>query len=250
MGRTAVKFFEDVDSAFGLTGKMRFAFLAKITSTEAATLEDTPELLRRLEDAYAKLKSENDKREQAAPSEALRPTTNADPTKVLRRHLSTYVELMAQRDSYLGDLRGACRRITETASSTLDIERVSIWFLDDQHSKITCEDLYVRATKEHVAGTELFARDFPAYFRAVKTERTIAAHDAHTDPRTSCFSKVYLTPLNIGAMLDVPIWHRGKMLGVVCHEHVGSQRRWNSDEETFAYLMSNFAALAVDRAKG
>lgn len=247
MGRAALKYFDDVHSTFGLTGKMRFAFLAKITSTEASTAEDSPELLKKLEDALSKLKLENEKREQPAPTEALRPTVIADPSKILRKHLATYVELMAQRDSFLEDARGTFKRITETAASTLDIERVSIWFLDNAQSKITCDDLFIRAKREHSAGVELFAKDFPAYFRALKTERTIAAHDAHTDPRTSCFSEVYLAPLNIGAMLDVPIWHKGKMLGVVCHEHVGGSRKWNSDEETFAYLMSNFAALAIER---
>ena len=37
-------------------------------------------------------------------------------------------------------------------------------------------------------------------------ERTIAADDANQDPRTKCFSASYLMPLNIGAMLDVPVW--------------------------------------------
>jgi GAF domain-containing protein len=34
---------------------------------------------------------------------------------------------------------------------------------------------------------------------------------------------------------------------VVCHEHVGPARYWTRDEETFAYLMSNFVALAIER---
>ena len=39
----------------------------------------------------------------------------------------------------------------------------------------------------------------------------------------------------------------GKMLGVVCHEHVGGPRTWNADEEQFAYLISNFVGLAFER---
>jgi GAF domain-containing protein len=48
-------------------------------------------------------------------------------------------------------------------------------------------------------------------------------------------------------MLDVPIWVGQRMVGVICHEHVGPSRTWNSDEETFSYLMSNFVALALER---
>jgi hypothetical protein len=33
---------------------------------------------------------------------------------------------------------------------------------------------------------------------------------------------------------------------VVCHEHVGPARTWSHDDEDFAYLMSNFVALAIE----
>jgi GAF domain-containing protein len=50
-------------------------------------------------------------------------------------------------------------------------------------------------------------------------------------------------------MLDVPIFANGKMIGVVCHEHTGSKRKWTSDEENFAYLMGNIVGLALERAQ-
>jgi GAF domain-containing protein len=122
-----------------------------------------------------------------------------------------------------------------------------VWYCDSPQTKIWCVDLFQRAQGSHASGSELFAKDFAPYFRALRGERTIAAHDAQTDPRTSCFSEVYLKPLGIGALLDVPIWVGRSMVGVVCHEHVGPKRLWTKDEETFAYLMSNFVALAMER---
>ncbi|HTV21856.1 MAG TPA: GAF domain-containing protein, partial [Polyangiaceae bacterium] len=56
-----------------------------------------------------------------------------------------------------------------------------------------------------------------------------------------------LEPLGIYSLLDVPIWLGRKMVGVVCHEQVGSRRTWTQDDETFAYLMSHFVALALER---
>jgi GAF domain-containing protein len=123
---------------------------------------------------------------------------------------------------------------------------VSVWLLDDRRTKITCRDLFDRSTGVHSAGLELFAKDFAPYFKALATERTIAANDAHKDPRTSCFSASYLQPLGINSMLDVPIWLGKRMAGVVCHEHVGPKRTWDSDEETFAYLMANLASIALE----
>ena len=61
----------------------------------------------------------------------------------------------------------------------------------------------------------------PRYFEALQSERAIRAHDARTDKRTSEFRKGYLVPLGITSMLDAPVFLRGKMVGVVCHEHTG-----------------------------
>ncbi|HET9449635.1 MAG TPA: GAF domain-containing protein, partial [Aggregicoccus sp.] len=167
----------------------------------------------------------------------------------LRRHIRVYLDLMTQRALLQGDLRETARRVDEAASDALNVARVSVWLLDEERTRIESLDLFERDTRRHSSGVQLAQRDYPAYFAALATERTIAAHDAHRDPRTSAFSAGYLTPLGIGALLDVPIWVEGKMIGVVCHEHVGRARTWNADEEHFAYLMSAFVALTAERVK-
>ena len=55
-----------------------------------------------------------------------------------------------------------------------------------------------------------------------------------SDRRTSEFRKGYLEPLGITSMLDAPVFLRGKMVGVVCHEHTGRARRWQLHEELLA----------------
>lgn len=249
MGERARQYFEEAERSGGLVAKMRLASVAQITSTEAAALEDTPELLRRLSDAFGHVLEKSARPERRDNTES-RPSPN--DARVLRRYLTTCVELVSQRALFLGDLDATVRRIDEAAAETLEVARVSIWFLDDARTKITCADLYERAARRHSAGTELHARDFGPYFQALATERNIAAHDAQRDPRTSCFTPSYLQPLGIGAMLDVPIWYGERMVGVVCHEHVGGTRTWTADEESFACLVGNLVALALERkaAKG
>lgn len=252
MGKRILSLFEEADKLGGLVARMRLASTAQITSTEAAASEDKPEIIARLQKALDALRGEFEPGARAeASSGAIAPAKSGDAqTRVLRRHLRTYVDLMAQRGLFVGDVQSTVRRIDEAASTTLAVQRVSIWFLDDARQKITCADLFDRGTGQHSSGVELFAKDFAPYFKALQTERTIAANDAHTDPRTSCFSAVYLKPLGINSMLDVPIWVDRKMVGVVCHEHVGPARVWDIDEETFAYLMSSFVALALERRSG
>jgi PAS domain-containing protein len=162
----------------------------------------------------------------------------------LREHNRIFLELVADKSVFLGDVQATNRRICEAAAKTLEVARASVWFYDEGKTKITCQNLYERESGRHSSGIELEAAHFPAYFAALETERTIAAGDAHLDPRTAEFSAPYLGPLGINSMLDVPIRVAGRMIGVVCHEHIGPKRSWTTDEENFAYLMANFVALS------
>ena len=232
--------------------KLRLASLTRVTSTEAATKEDTPELIAKLEAALGTVRGEfasiRPGPKQSKSGELGMWTAVAKENETMRRYLACVADLFSQRSLYVGDVSATARRMTEAAAFTLPVERVSVWFLDDAKSKIVCADLFEKGKAQHNAGVELFAKDFAPYFEALSHERTIAAEDANTDPRTRCFSASYLTPLGIGAMLDVPVWAKGKMVGVVCCEHVGGRRNWNSDEETFAYVLSGLVAVTLEQA--
>jgi diguanylate cyclase (GGDEF)-like protein len=109
-----------------------------------------------------------------------------------------------------------------------------------------CVDLYEVGAARHTAGTVLRAEDYPAYFAAMLEEETIAAADAHTDPRTAEFSIPYLTPLGIGAMLDAPIRTGLRLVGVLCHEHVGGARAWGVGEQKDAAFLASLASLTLE----
>jgi PAS domain S-box-containing protein len=145
-----------------------------------------------------------------------------------------------------GNLDAALQLITETLTSALQIERSSLWLLDDAYTKITCIDLHEAVENKHSKGIELFAKDFPGYFEAVKTERVIDAHLAVTDPRTKEFAVGYLDVLNIKSMLDVPIRRFGRMIGVICNEKTDEPRTWTTDEIAFATNVADYIALAYE----
>jgi GAF domain-containing protein len=228
---------------------MRLASLAQVTSAEAATGPDQPEVIARLEAAMRIVDAEFASTTSEPPARTPR-TSSAPPSaqSQLRAYLQTHLELMTQRGLFMRDVSSTIRRVNEAAAHTLGVERVSVWFLNGDQSAIECADLFERTKAKHSAGIALKATDFPSYFQALSRERTIAADDAHTDPRTSSFTEPYLKPLGITSMLDVPIWSARRMVGVVCHEHVGPKRHWHGDEETFAYLMSSYVALALERS--
>ena len=251
MGANGQRCFEEANRLGGLVGKLRLASLSQVTSTEAASRQDTPELTTKLEAALVTVRAEfasSRTGPRSSKSQELGMwAAVAKENEVLRRLLGSVADLLSQRSLFVGNLSATVRRMTEAAAFMLPVERVSVWFLDEAKSKLVCADLFERSKSLHSSGVELFARDFGSYFDALKRERTIAAEDANQDARTRCFSESYLKPLNIGAMLDVPVWAKGRMVGVVCCEHVGGKRAWTNDEETFIYMLSSLVAVTLEQ---
>jgi PAS domain S-box-containing protein len=137
------------------------------------------------------------------------------------------------------------RSILEISARALQVERLSMWEFDDQHTLIRCAGLYRRTGEQYEAGSVLHRRDFPAYFDAIDRERVVAAGDARSDPRTQEFRDPYLDPNGIGAMLDVPLQRDNRRLGVLCAEHVGGVRPWTVDEQNFGISVGNLIVVAI-----
>ena len=144
-----------------------------------------------------------------------------------------------------GNLKSASRLILESICRGLRISRAGIWLLDESSNSISCK-LLIDAGQELTSQTILLTREqFPNYFKALDSERTIAADDAHNHVATSEFSEVYLAPLDISSMLDVPLRHQGKMIGIICCEHRGIDRIWREEEKVFSSAIADLYGRAI-----
>ena len=184
---------------------------------------------------------------QVEVTERQRAETVLQKSKIQLQDHNTVLMELSRRKTFNRerDLNAAVREITEAATNTLKLERASVWLYNGDHSKIQCLDLYEWSKSDHSQGIELAAVEYPAYFKALTQERTIAAHNAHIDPRTKEFSQFYLSPLGITSMLEAPIWLSGEMVGVVCHEHIGTAREWTLEEQNFAGSLADLVSLAI-----
>ncbi|HEY6080517.1 MAG TPA: diguanylate cyclase [Polyangiaceae bacterium] len=176
--------------------------------------------------------------------------TSTDNEQVAER-LALHRELLsrlAHSDALTGhDIASAYAQVTELMTTLLRVERASVWrFVDDSDDKLQCVDLFEWSEQRHSSGALITAQGVPAYFQALAQNRCIAASDAASDPATSEFADSYLNPLGIGAMLDAPIWVGGRMVGVVCHEHVGGPRRWQFEDELIAGTIADFVARVIE----
>lgn len=188
--------------------------------------------------------SARDIAEQNQSQEALQIRENSR-----RKQSQTLVQLARSKTFQQGNLNAVLKEITETAAQTLLVKRVGVWLYNEERSKIECIDLYDVNTKEHSFGNSLSQENYPAYFQALEEERTIAANDAINDTRTQELSQPYLCVLGITSLLDAPIWLEGRLVGVVCHEHIGELRQWTLEEETFAGSIADFVTLAIEASE-
>jgi len=146
-----------------------------------------------------------------------------------------------------GRIQEALALITRVSASALGVERSAIWLFNDDRSAIECVNLFLRGANQHRTGGTLRVVDFPRYFDALDRQEPIIAHDARTDPRTAEFDRDYLTPIGIGSMLDAPLVRDGKVLGVICNEHVGTPINWSVGQQLFVVAAASLATLVLER---
>lgn len=138
---------------------------------------------------------------------------------------------------------------TRICAEALGVERVGVWQFDEQHEELRCLNLYTRSTGIVTRGETLQARGFPSYCRALETCRAIVADDARTHPCLTPGLDEYMRAAGITSMLDTPVFRGGRVLGVVCHEHVGPPRRWTPAEIEFASAVAEIVALMFEQAE-
>ncbi len=144
--------------------------------------------------------------------------------------------------------RIACRQ----SAQTLGVARVSIWMLSDDTAalarELRCVLLYDVRTDAYSSGGCLVREQCPAYFDAVQNRRVLVVEDAHRAPETAGLAQ-YLREANIGALLDAPVYRDGRVVGVVCHEHVGGARHWSEKEAGFATAVADMLTILSHQAE-
>lgn len=140
-------------------------------------------------------------------------------------------------------------RILSASAEALSCPRVGLWMFEADNSQLRCAALFQDGKMQLNLPIVLYREETPSYFEALNNLLTLAAHDAANDPKTSEFKDNYLQQNNIGAMLDVPVSVCGKMVGVLCHEHIGSVRHWTDEERVFCCGISALASQTLEHRR-
>ena len=172
-------------------------------------------------------------------------TTKMKRQKRYTESQEAMVRLASSEHMALGKLQALSEQLTMEASKLLGVQRASVWLLSDDKSSLHLVTLYDKSTGGHSTDNVLHASEYPNYFAALVNNRAIAAVDAATDPATSEFQSGYLQATGVVSMLDASVRLGGEVIGVVCNEQVGPQRRWLPEEVSLAGELADQVAHVV-----
>jgi signal transduction histidine kinase/CheY-like chemotaxis protein/integral membrane sensor domain MASE1 len=245
-------------SFLGCLALMVWALLAILAERETAAhrlsvanaaLED------RIRTRTAELETAKCAAEQEVRERTRAQRTLSDRAALLEQHNRILADLSRDETLHQGkDLAEGLRHITEALCSTLAVARCGVWRCneaeeevgDDTNCTLEALDLFDQREQAHASGYTMTIADYPNYFAALAMGEMVATSSALCDPRTAEFAEDYLIPLDIQAMLDVPLKKRGKVFGVICLEHVGSERAWLPEELAFARSVGDLVTLAFE----
>ncbi len=166
-----------------------------------------------------------------------------------RRYNELLSRLIRLGETTVGEPLAILPHITEGAAPVIGTERVSVWFYNEDHSQIRCHDLYEQSKRQHSSGEVLQSSEFPEYTRSHRVGQVIAAENVLTDPRTCQIPAAYWQSSGVTALLDAPVWVKGRLTALLSFEHVGGPRRWLPDEEHLALTLAAHISAGIEAAE-
>ncbi|BAY80816.1 multi-sensor hybrid histidine kinase [Calothrix parasitica NIES-267] len=171
---------------------------------------------------------------------------------LLRKQSQTLISLASSRAFIEGNIIDSVREITRAAAVTLNIEKVGVWLYNKDNSQLESINLYNAKSINHSQYSALKKEDFPNYFTALEKGICFTRNIAETSISQE-LSQIYLSVFGARDVLSVPIWLRGKVVGVVYYiysdDDISSYCEWSLEEETFASSIADFVTLAIEASE-
>ena len=120
------------------------------------------------------------------------------------------------------------------------------------HKKLICLDIYEKSSQRHRERVDHFHPDFRGSLfdmGILHTKEKMQCFPSMTDQEDSNINE--FPPLETvvnpeqTSTLNVAIRLGGQIVGIICHEHIGSARHWQLEERTFVNSLANLVALAI-----
>jgi signal transduction histidine kinase len=142
------------------------------------------------------------------------------------------------------DFESALQQILRIDAGVLNIERVSYWSFREEPRSIFCELGFQVGPRVYERGAHLLEAECPPYFLEIRRPEVLVADSVLDDDRLSGLDS-YLKPRGIMSLMDVPIWVRSELEGILCHEHIAS-KHWSQADVEFALAVSQSLSAALE----
>ncbi|CCQ11295.1 hypothetical protein PALB_21820 [Pseudoalteromonas luteoviolacea B = ATCC 29581] len=168
---------------------------------------------------------------------------HAEQERLTKKSLTELTFNVLNNDS---SLEAQMNEIAYSGNKTLNVDRSSIWLLDQEQNQLVCKAFVENQQVANPLEHRIELTSCPSYTQALHENPFIAIED--TSSEDNCLSELqndYLIPLNIKALLDVPITKDGQVIGVVCMEVKQRTRKWNSEDALYVNALGALIARAI-----
>ncbi len=136
-------------------------------------------------------------------------------------------------------------KILDKDAETLGLVRVSFWSFQADPPTLVSSAMRKEGSGSWANGLELRAHDLPKYIETLQQNHVYAAEDVAALAQGTPLGTSYVEPNAVRSILDAPVWLRGSLVGVVCHEAVGAPRRWTTEEQDFVTRIGHMVSMAL-----
>ena len=159
---------------------------------------------------------------------------------------STLNELSQNQAIYQGKTTTAFSLIVKAIALTLQVERVSVWFLQEQKSELKCGISYELSSDEYTQGQRIEVIEDPAYFCLLNIEGTVDRQTQRKNPKLQKLVDSYLATLGIASLYNCFIYRGEQAIGLISLEQTQESRQWSGEEIAFVRAVASLALVAME----
>ncbi|MGB7380263.1 MAG: PAS domain S-box protein [Rivularia sp. (in: cyanobacteria)] len=171
---------------------------------------------------------------------------------LLKKQSNTLLELAKSKALIQGNIIDSVREITRAATIALNVEQIGVWLYGEDNFQMQSIDLYNYKYNSHSKTIILKQEDYPNYFAALEKGSYSVDNLSETNIAEE-LSKFYLSVFGVTSVLNVPIWLRGGVVGIVCYaysdDNIHLYRQWNLEADNFASSIADFVTLAIEASE-
>ena len=145
-------------------------------------------------------------------------------------------------------LDAALRETVVIGARLLNVDRLSIWLLESNETEVNCTVAYNRADNTFDSGTLTDITARADYLDLLKRRHVVAVEDTKTDPNVDAIRDQFLTPMNIGALMDGCIHQDDKFMGSVIASHFNGTRKWQPEEVAYLGIICQSITNLLERS--